>query len=133
MQHELVRLLTQNPAQPYAFVTLDVDRFRTISNVYGPGSGDALLKRISQILASHVQEGEEFSRMETDRFQMLLKYQDEGSLRNRLQLINEEIISSPVDKMPSLRLLLSFGVYIVQDRNMPVEDMLHRSFWRGAV
>ena len=128
MQHELVRLLTQNPAQPYAFVTLDVDRFRTISNVYGPGSGDALLKRISQILASHVQEGEEFSRMGTDRFQMLLKYQDEGSLRNRLQLINEEIISSPVDKMPSLRLLLSFGVYIVQDRNMPVEDMLHRSF-----
>lgn len=128
MQQVLADLLKNNPNQPYAFVTLDVDRFRIISNVFGPGSGDALLKRISQILQSHIKEGEEFSRMETDRFQMLLKYEGDGALRNRLQLINEEIISSPADKTPSLRLILSFGVYVIKDKNMPVEDLLHRSF-----
>lgn len=128
MQQVLADLLKNNPNQPYAFVTLDVDRFRIISNVFGPGSGDALLKRISQILQSHIKEGEEFSRMETDRFQMLLKYEGDGALRNRLQLINEEIVSSPADKTPSLRLILSFGVYVIKDRNMPVEELLHRSF-----
>lgn len=128
MQQTVRKILADNPSVPYAFVTLDVDRFRVISNIYGPGSGDELLRRIAQILASHIKEGEEFSRMEGDQFQLLLKYTDEGTLRNRLELINEEIVASPARKTPSLRLLLSFGVYVIQDRKMPVEDMLNRSF-----
>ena len=128
MQQKIKELLESNPSQPYAFVTMDVDRSKVIANIYGPGSGDELLCRISQILASHIQEGEEFSRIEGDQFQLLLKYTDAGSLRNRLELINEEIVSSPAKKTPSLRLLLSFGVYVVEDRKMPVDDMLNRSF-----
>lgn len=128
MQQVMASLLKANPQQAYAFVTLDVDRFKIISNIYGPGSGDELLKHISQILSSHIKEGEEFSRMETDRFQLLLKYQDEQSLRNRLELINEEIVSTPGKKTPSLRLLLSFGVYLIKDKQMPVEEMVNRSF-----
>lgn len=128
MQQEVKRLLAENPQQSYAFVTLDVDRFRVISHIYGQQSGDNVLKRISQVLAGHMAVGEEFSRMDGDRFQLLLKYKEEDSLRNRLELINEEIINTHISKDPVFRLGLSFGVYLVKERNLSVEEMLNRSF-----
>ncbi len=125
---EIRALLRDRPDQPYALVTLDVDRFKVITNLHGVKAGDELLRRIARILASHMTEGEEFSRMEVDRFQMLLKYENEGSVRNRLQRINEEIVNFKTPGKDYARLLLSFGVYVITDRNLPVVDMISRSF-----
>ena len=125
---QVQELLQNNPAQPYAMVTLDVDRFQVITHLYGVQAGDELLRRIAQILDIHLRAGEEFSRVEADRFQLLLKYTDDGQMRNRLQLMNEEITTLKPGKTESYSVMLSFGVYVITDRRMPLEEMLNCSF-----
>ena len=120
-------LLQQNPTQAYAMVSLDVDRFQVITHLYGVQAGDELLRKIAHILAGHVQEGEEFSRVDADRFQLLLKYTGDGQMRNRLQLINEEITAVPAGTKEPYSVMLSFGVYVITDKTLPLAEMLNRS------
>lgn len=120
-------LLQNNPAQAYAMVSLDVDRFQVITHLYGVQAGDDLLRRIARVLDSRLQEGEEFSRVDADRFQLLLKYTDDGQMRNRLQLMSEEITALPPGQKEPYSVMLSFGVYVIADRALPLAEMLNRS------
>ena len=48
-------------------------------------------------------------------------------MRNRLQLINEEITAVPAGQKEPYSVMLSFGVYVITDKTLPLAEMLNRS------
>ena len=128
-REEIASLLQENVKQRYAFVALDVDKFKTVNDVYGYEKGNMLLTHISNVLNESLEQGEEFSRLNADVFQALLKFKDEGELKNRLQLINEKIVNFKAPDDMTYQIVLSCGVYVIEDPALPVESMLDRALY----
>lgn len=126
---EIPALLQENVKRRYAFVVLDVDKFKTVNDVYGHEKGNMLLTHISNVLSESLETGEEFSRLNADMFQALLKFKDEGELKNRLQVINEKIVNFKAPDDMTYQLVLSFGVYVIEDPALSVESMLDRALY----
>ena len=98
---EEVRRFTRSN-DPFSFVMVDIDRFKTINDTYGHESGDVVLKHVAEVLKGNLREsdwvarygGEEFliflfgadkhaafqvmekTRMAVERFEMLLPQHD---------------------------------------------------------
>ncbi len=124
---EVERLLAENPNEQYAIIAMDVSKFKIFNEQHGYNVGNILLKHIAQVIQNNLQAGECSTRMYGDYFGMLLKYETKGSLKNRLKLLGEQITSFQTENCQTYPLVLSFGVYLVEDRSMPLRVMYNRA------
>ena len=124
---EAEKLLKENASTRYALVAMDVSKFKIFNEQHGYDVGNILLKHIARILKNNLQSNELFTRIYGDYFALLLAYENEGALKNRLELIGEQITSFQTENRQAYTLLISFGVYPVEDRTMPLRDMYNRA------
>ena len=74
-QQELERTVARvlrNPANPCALFYIDLDQFKYINDTLGHAAGDTLLVEVTQLLLSHVREGDLLARFGGDEFTLLL-------------------------------------------------------------
>lgn len=122
---EVRRLLVDAESETFAFVRIDIDRFKMINNFYGIKEGDkvlvsvaAELKRVSMVFENFV-----YGRLENDVFAVCMPYKEENIdlLVNALQ-INMKRVNKDYN------IKVSCGVYIIKDRTMDVSEMYDRAF-----
>lgn len=121
------KLLNEQTDTPYAIVAMDVSKFKIFNEQYGYEAGNTLLKHIANTIQENLQKGEICTRIYGDYFALLLHYTSEGSLKNRLELLGEQITTFQADNHQTYPLLISFGVYPVTDRSMPLRVMYNRA------
>ena len=124
---EVERLLKENPDTRYAIVAMDVSKFKIFNEQHGYEVGNILLNHIARVIQNNLQPNELCTRIYGDYFGMLLKYTTEGALKNRLELLGEQITSFQTENCQAYPLLLSFGVYPIEDRSMPLRIMYNRA------
>ena len=124
---EVEKLLQENPNTPYAIVAMDVSKFKIFNEQHGYEVGNILLNHIAHVIQNNLQPDEVCTRIYGDYFGMLLKYKTEGALKNRLELLGEQITNFQTENCHAYPLLLSFGVYFVTDRSMPLRIMYNRA------
>lgn len=119
------QMLTEVSGEKFAFVRIDIDRFKMINNFYGIKEGDKVLKSIAKelIRISLVFEHFLYARLENDVFACCLPYKEENIelLVNALQLNLKK-----VNKDYNIK--VSCGVYIINDYNMDVSEMYDRAY-----
>ena len=74
-QQELERTVARvarNPDMTCALFYIDLDQFKYINDTLGHAAGDSLLVEITQLLLSHVREGDLLARFGGDEFTLLL-------------------------------------------------------------
>ena len=121
------QLLKENPKGHYAMVALDVSKFKIFNEQHGYEVGNILLKHIARLIKNNLQPQELCTRIYGDYFAMLLKYTDEGTLKNRLELLGEQITNFQTENHQAYAVLLSFGVYPIEDKSMPIRVMYNRA------
>jgi len=85
LQETLNRALANaSPSAPLAVVAVDLDRFKPVNDLYGHAVGDELLVRIGHILSNEAGEGGFVARLGGDEFVLLLSYDSEDALIDRL-------------------------------------------------
>lgn len=124
---EIEKLLQENPDKHFAIVAMDVSKFKIFNEQYGYDTGNILLKHIAQTIQSNLKSGERCTRIYGDYFALLLQYSTEGALKNRLELLGEQITNFQTENRQAYPLLISFGVYPVEDRTMPLRVMYNRA------
>lgn len=95
LYQEVRRLLANAGDVTYAFIRMDIDRFKMINNFYGVNEGDKVLisvanelKRVSKVFDNYV-----YGRIENDVFAVCMPYKEENIdlLVNAIQLALKKV------------------------------------------
>jgi diguanylate cyclase (GGDEF)-like protein len=122
---EVRKTLSENTDITFAFIRLDIDRFKMINNFYGLKEGDRLLKSVAKELTrvATIFDNFVYGRLENDVFGVCMEYNDENIelLLNALQINIKK-----VNKDYNIK--ISFGVYVINDYSIDVSEMYDRAF-----
>lgn len=122
---EVRRLLVDAEEETFAFMRIDIDRFKMINNFYGIKEGDKVLvsvanelKRVSMVFENFV-----YGRLENDVFAVCVPYKEEN-----IDLIIKALQINMKKVNKDYNIKVSCGVYIIKDRTMDVSEMYDRAF-----
>lgn len=113
--------------QPPCLALVDVDKFKLINDNFSHQVGDAVLKRIAQILKSHVREDDMAARLGGDEFVIIFKTADLSVAQQVCQRICDAVRAFDWSSIsPQLESSLSVGVVRAEPGDT-VESLTHRS------
>ena len=115
-------MLLENSGLEYCIVYSDMENFGLLKDLFGENAGNNILIYMARVFKHFIGGGELCGRMEADHFILFLKYNKE-TLNKNLESIVKIINDFPV----SMSIRLKFGVYKIDDINMPVQAMCSRA------
>lgn len=124
LYQEIRRMLSEYTEETFAFVKIDIDRFKMINNYYGQKEGDKILCSIANELLqmSKIFDKFVYGRIENDIFGVCMSHRnDDIELLIKAMQINLNKINKDYN------IKVSFGVYVIEDRNMDITDMYDRA------
>lgn len=106
----------------YCIVSFDVQRFRAVNDIFGHDEGDRLLRYIAMQLRNLIGHDGTYTRADTDNFAFCVSYDREkveGYISGILNALSEYDLTFEVQ--------LSFGIYVIENPELPVNQMYDRS------
>lgn len=116
-----------NPDKNYAIVVFDIDRFKGINDLYGMQQGDNALKLIADAMRELFALKENYARLHSDVFAFYYAYEKKGDIIKVIEKLRKLIAGNDFE----FDINTSFGVYLVEDRNVPVNLMCDRARMAG--
>lgn len=114
-------VLKKASGDAYAFVSLDIDKFKVINDQFGLEQGDAVLRVLYDSIVGRLGEGEFVGRISADLFNLLLKTNASQRLQARLEeMIAEANRALVFDGVNTYLLTATVGVYVVDDPALPM-------------
>ena len=107
---------------------IDIDHFKEVNDRHGHAAGDAALKRVGQIVAGAVREGDISARLGGDEFAILLVDAQPGVAADVAARIRRELARTP-DKASVGReaLTLSIGIAELHDEDGSLDALMRRA------
>ena len=124
--------LIDRSQETYAFVLLDIDRFKLINDQFGYEQGNALLKFIASKISKLVGPEERCARFQADRFGMLLEFHGNEALESRLRQLIQDLSDYEFPGETHLNLVYCLGIKIVEDKNLPIETIADRAAFAAS-
>lgn len=115
-------LLQKQTDQSFSFVRFDIDNFKIVNDIFGLNTGDAVLKKIANLLSSTLRGIGTYGRLESDDFAACYP----SHLLNTEKLLNG-IRSCFADLYIDCDITISLGVYEIDDMTLPVDKMSDRA------
>ena len=115
--------LATHPDTQYAIVYIDIERFKIVNDFFGEKEGDKLLCYLAKVLHDYSDPKEmACSRHNGDIFVVCMPNSKENIKKYILKIIEK------IDEYPlKFRLAINFGVYIIEDAELPVHAMCDRA------
>lgn len=111
--------LDANPDREYSIVCSNIDNFKFYNDTFGREAGDRLLKSVADVAQSMMGNTGFCGRFSADRFLCLQERGKEEA--DRLHFSQQEVL-------PTLRnIVMRWGIYEINDRSVPVEQMCDRA------
>lgn len=115
-------IVQQNPGKKYDLICSNVENFKLINDVFGITAGDQLLCGIADLYRKFVGNSGICARLNADQFVCLLKG---GSCYSDKLFIKA---GEAVNVLPNGKnIVMKWGIYHIDDRNIPVEQMCDRA------
>jgi diguanylate cyclase (GGDEF)-like protein len=118
--------LAHRTGEPVAVLALDLDRFKSVNDIFGHGEGDRVLCRVADILRTSVRASDTVARIGGDEFVIL---QIGGAQPEGSRALADRIISDFAEKMDRnsdpTAVGLSIGVAVFPDDARDAEGLRH--------
>lgn len=117
-------MIDKNADREFAFLRVDLDRFRLYNSFFGENEGDKLLVYFAEKIREKVSFMQEatYGRIESDIFGICCEYSEE-----KITELQNSIIADLKDYDVTYYIEPSIGVYIISDKKLPVEGMYDRA------
>ena len=118
------KLIDEHEDTLFAFIHCDIDRFRLVNSYFGEEEGDKLIK----FMGRSVKQAEKrfpfctYGRIESDVFCVVVPY-----FEDVVEKAIKDFTEALINYNPSYYIEPSFGIYIIDTRNISVETMYSRS------
>ncbi len=116
------RYLDANPDTEFEVMSMDIERFKIINDMFGEEKGDSILKYLADFFRQTRLPQSVFARLHSDIF--LLFYPANGKNRDRF-IKSLKVLAASFTL--GYRVVLRFGVYRVKDRSLSVSGMIDRA------
>ncbi|MFI3230051.1 MAG: bifunctional diguanylate cyclase/phosphodiesterase [bacterium] len=103
----------------YALVSLDIEKFKYINNIWGNMVGDNILKKIASTIDSFLKPDETFCRISDDKFILLLHYkpdQNDEHLINKLNNLKFIFDKMKEEYFKYMSVSIAYGVCKIEDK-----------------
>lgn len=118
-------ILAENPNEHFALVYLDINNFHTFNHNFGFGVGNHILERFGLSLQNTMGKKELCCRVERDHFALLLHYEEEHEIIERLSRRVRNPLLRPVGTIPDIyRFDTAYGVYFIPQGKTEIAKML---------
>ncbi|MDR2559368.1 MAG: EAL domain-containing protein [Oscillospiraceae bacterium] len=107
----------------YAMISMDINKFRTVNDHLGYEEGGKILNKLASLIQAGLMEGEFYTRRSADSFCILIKYVNDVDIFGRI----ETFINDTYYQIEEYKLILSFGVYKIDDFSMDVRSIIDRA------
>lgn len=111
--------LLSHSYRKYAFVSFDIDKFKAINDMFGHEEGNRILKQIADIVNRNLNNHETFSRINSDNFYLLLVYNSDEDMIERVK----KIIYALEYEITNFAPVISFGIYRINDNKLTIRKM----------
>ena len=116
------QLIVDNPDTDYDIICSDIKSFKLLNDAYGTKICNDLLAHFAKIFSELVGGDGICGRLDADTFAMIIKHRDDYT-QELFSKINHKVNSFMI---PST-IVVKYGVFTVEDRNMPVNQMCDRA------
>ena len=106
-----------------AFISLDIDKFKTVNDTLGYEGGNKVLKQVAGIIARDIGSNDLFARNGADNFNILAEYEKQEDV---VELVNH-IISDIEYQITDIKISVSIGIFLITDRNMKIRAVHDRA------
>ena len=115
-------------SQDYALISVDVQDFKLINNVYGRNAGDDTLRYLYRTMEESLEEETELvARSSADLFYLLLRSDEEQALQARLETLYRKINHFSQQLDTHYYLEMRFGIYVAAPGETDVADMMEKA------
>ena len=113
----------------YAVISLDIDKFKVINDLYGYEQGNRTLRYISEQIETWLQPGELSCRVSGDVFNILIEDQSQSQLSARIGKLKQAISSNLIGNYSSVDFIFTVtcGVYRISDDTLSLSAVLERA------
>lgn len=115
--------IRSNGDENYAIVVFDIDRFKTINDLYGMSEGDAALKHIADVLKEVFEGQDNYARMHSDMFAFYMSYTKKGDIIKIIEKLRKKIETNNLE----FHINTSYGIFLAQDVTVPINLMCDRA------
>lgn len=132
--NEFKKKMDKENKDSYALVTLDIDKFKVVNDVFGYENGDDILRHMAFGICQNLKQNEIYARYNADNFLILLEYLDEDSILNRMNSITIDILNNlnkVIKNMNggiySYKFILNYGICIIDNKDEPLDLLVDRA------
>ncbi|CAI3653667.1 putative bifunctional diguanylate cyclase/phosphodiesterase [Clostridium neonatale] len=126
-QDKAIKILDSNVFDNFAIVFSDINKFKYIMVDIGYSTGNILLTEVARLFSSNLTEDELVCRNGDDKFILLIKYNTITDLRNRIDSLNEQILTLQNNKFKNINIALISGISLASTNNRDVIQLIDRA------
>ncbi len=113
--------------QPLTLALADLDRFKTVNDLHGHPTGDALLRRFADGIADAIRQGDLFGRLGGEEFVLLLVNTPGDQAMAVIDRLRREVGTLALPTQPPLTVTTSFGVAELSPGDATLDGLIARA------
>lgn len=115
-------ILFRNPDVKYDILCSDIEDFKLINDTFGIAAGDRLLRQVAELCTLRLGDRGICGRLSADQFACLLEHREDYA--DEMFTQSDSRINSGFGDQ---NVIMKYGIYTVEDREVPVEQMCDRA------
>ncbi|MFQ7404873.1 MAG: EAL domain-containing protein [[Clostridium] innocuum] len=115
-------ILFRNPDVKYDILCSDIENFKLINDAFGMAAGDRLLRQVAKLCTQRLGDHGICGRLSADQFACLLEHREDYA--NEMFTQSDSRIN---DDFGDQNVIMKYGIYTVEDREVSVEQMCDRA------